>query len=212
MNFCTWLDSKARILAVSPHPDDSEIGAGALIAKMSRLGVRTDVLVLCSYADRQRAEEVKDEATLSAHRLRVDTIQFADFPDMRLADHRQTLLDMLCLMRGKYGLVLTPARWDCHQDHKAATQEVIRAFKHTTILGYDMPWNHIDGGQPDCFVQISEEDLNDKLDALRCYNSQIALKRPYFQIDLHRSIAEVRGLEGGMPLAEAFECIRWRAR
>ena len=37
-----------KVLAISPHTDDSEIGAGGLISKLKSQGVAIDHLVLCN--------------------------------------------------------------------------------------------------------------------------------------------------------------------
>ena len=37
--------------------------------------------------------------------------------------------------------MLQPSIGDIHQDHQAVAAEGLRAFKRTTVLGYEIPWN-----------------------------------------------------------------------
>ena len=41
-------------------------------------------------------------------------------------------------------VVFQPPHHDVHQDHQTIAQEGLRAFKRTTILGYEIPWNNFD--------------------------------------------------------------------
>ena len=37
---------------------------------------------------------------------------------------------------------MIPSESDVHQDHQTIYNESIRAFKFSSILGYEMPWNN----------------------------------------------------------------------
>ena len=41
-------------------------------------------------------------------------------------------------------LVVTPTTDDIHQDHSVVSIESKQAFKATSILGYEVPWNNFD--------------------------------------------------------------------
>ncbi len=83
----------------------------------------------------------------------------------------------------------------------------MRAFKHSSILGYDLPWDSIIPSKVNVFAPLSEEEMELKLKALSCYKSQST--KSYFQPGVMRSIATMRGIQCGQPLAEAYEAIRW---
>ena len=53
---------------------------------------------------------------------------------------RQDVLEDLIKLRNinDFDLVLTPSLQDIHQDHATIAQESLRAFKNTTILGYEL--------------------------------------------------------------------------
>ena len=51
------------------------------------------------------------------------------------------LLEQFVKIRNEYNpdLVLLPASSDTHQDHNTVYTEGFRAFKHASILGYELP-------------------------------------------------------------------------
>ena len=136
-------------------------------------------------------------------------------PDIRLYDfrvrhfpaHRQELLEELVALRRAIDpeIVLVPAMSDMHQDHQVVAREGLRAFKHTTILGYELPMNTI-SFQHSCFVRLEERHLQVKIRHAAAYESQAF--RPYLNPEFIRSLALVRGVQIGAPAAEALEVIR----
>jgi LmbE family N-acetylglucosaminyl deacetylase len=85
------------------------------------------------------------------------------------------------------------------------TQEAIRAFKRSTILGYELPWNNIQF-TTNYFVRLEEADVEKKLAALREYRSQA--DKDYFAESFMRGLLRVRGTQIQCENAEAFEAIR----
>ena len=103
--------------------------------------------------------------------------------------------------------VVIPSGSDLHQDHATIHDEALRAFKHKTVLGYELPWNHITFCAS-AFVTLERRHIDRKWEALTCYASQLELGRPYFTKEFHESLARVRGLQVKNDWAEAFELIR----
>jgi len=68
-------------------------------------------------------------------------------------------------------LVLLPNSHDIHQDHQVIHQEGVRAFKHRSILGYELPWNNLTSTS-NYHVAVESAHLEAKLAALQCYSSQ----------------------------------------
>ena len=99
-----------------------------------------------------------------------------------------------------------PSLDDVHQDHKTVAEEGLRAFKNKTILGYELIWNNLKFNA-DCFVSLSEKDIDLKLSALQEYKTQF--NRPYMKKEFIYSLARVRGVQISCELAETFEVIRW---
>jgi hypothetical protein len=88
-------------------------------------------------------------------------------------------------------------------------QECVRAFRFTTMLGYELPWNHITFSTQ-AFVVLDEGHLQRKWAALTKYASQLEVGRPYFRYEFIESMARVRGLQVKAEFAEAYEAIRVR--
>jgi N-acetylglucosamine malate deacetylase 1 len=58
---------------------------------------------------------------------------------------RQEILEDIIAFRNKArpDIVFLPSPTDIHQDHQVISEEGIRAFKTSNVLGYEMPWNNI---------------------------------------------------------------------
>jgi len=102
--------------------------------------------------------------------------------------------------------VLMPTIGDIHQDHHTIAAEGLRAFKRTTILGYEIPWNQFSFAKQ-AYVVLEERHLEAKVRALGCYQSQ--QHRNYANEEYIRNLARTHGIEIGRPFAECFEVVRW---
>jgi len=99
-----------------------------------------------------------------------------------------------------------PSSNDMHQDHHTIHQEAVRAFKkEASIWGYEHPWNNL-GFTTDIFVKLDEKHVKKKIEALRCYKSQV--DKSYFDERFIWSLACSRGVQVNWPYAEAFELVR----
>lgn len=203
-----------RILVLAPHTDDGEFGCGDSIAKFIEEG--KDVY----YAAFSTAEEsvpdpwpkdiLKTEVKEATKRLGIlpDKPIIFNFKVRELSYHRQEILDELVKIKKNLcpDLVFLPSSNDLHQDHSTISIEGIRAFKNTSILGYEIPWNNIEF-QAEAFVILSEGNIDRKIWALDAYNSQKG--KGYANEEFIRSLARTRGVQIGSRYAEAFEVIRW---
>lgn len=124
---------------------------------------------------------------------------------------RQDILEQLILLRNQIqpDVVFLPSSSDIHQDHRTISEEGLRAFKHSTVLGYELPMNTITF-QHACFVRLEEPHLQAKIDSIMCYESQAF--RNYRNEEFLRGLARVRGVQINAKYAEAFEVLRWILR
>jgi LmbE family N-acetylglucosaminyl deacetylase len=131
-----------------------------------------------------------------------------DFAVRRFPEMRQQILDKLIELDREYkpDTVFLPSVNDTHQDHQTIAREGFRAFKRTTMLGYEVPWNNLDF-RTSCFVEISNANLDAKIAALAKYESQ--KHRTYADAEFIRSLALTRGVQIGKRYAETFEVVRW---
>lgn len=201
------------ILVLSPHTDDAELGCGASIAKFISEGCRIvyasfslckDSLPVGYAADTLEKEVKKATAKLGIDKN--DLLLF-DYPVRRFDEYRQAILDDLLQLNKKFrpALVFIPASTDIHQDHGVVHTEALRAFKYSSIYGYEMPWNNfLFVGTT--FITVNRIQIGKKINALVQYQSQ--QHRPYMKASFIESLATVRGVQSGTPYAECFETIR----
>lgn len=211
------LNAINKMLILAPHTDDGEFGCGGSIARFINEG--KDVY----YAAFSTAEEsvpepwpkdiLKTEVKEATKRLGIprEHLIVFNFKVRELGYHRQEILEELVKIKKDVcpDLVFLPSSNDLHQDHSTVSTEGIRAFKNTTVLGYEIPWNNIKF-QAEAFIILSEENINTKIKALDAYNSQKG--RSYANEEFIRSLARTRGVQIGSRYAESFEVIRWVMR
>lgn len=208
-----------RVLVLSPHVDDGELGCGGTIARFVEEGEEVYYLALSAAEksvpkgfpkDALRKEVLNAINVLGVPPKNISVLNFEtrDFPA-----HRQEILDTLIELRKDINpsSVLTPSLKDLHQDHHVTTNEALRAFRKTasTILGYEQPWNCITFDTL-MFVVLNEKHVTLKIKALEKYKSQKA--REYLNPEFIRSLARIRGVPVGEKYAEAFEVMRWVLR
>lgn len=206
--------NKRKILIIAPHTDDGEFGCGASIAKFIEQGKEV------YYAAFSLAEEsvpppfpkniLESEVKEATKELGIkpENLLLFKYQVRHFAYHRQEILEDLVELNKKIkpDLVFIPCLHDLHQDHSTIAIEGLRAFKRTSILGYEIPWNNMNFATQ-CFITFKGEHFNKKLNALNCYNSQ---KGKYYASEKFiRSLANTRGTQIGVKYAEAFEVIRW---
>ena len=152
---------------------------------------------------------LKTEVRAATNALGIDNrnLIIFDYEVRKLNYMRQEILEELIQLRKKekWDLVLIPSLNDIHQDHVTIAQEGLRAFKNTTILGYELIWNNLTFNAQ-CFFNVSEEDVMAKVEALRKYESQAG--RDYMSQDFIKSHARTRGVQIGTQYAESFEVVR----
>lgn len=205
---------KKRFLILGPHTDDGEWGCGASIAKWIEEGHDVHYAAFSAAEEsvpsdlpqdilRKEIIEASKLIGLHADQLVVFAYRVRHFP----RDRQEILEDMVQLrLRINPDVVVVPSSFDTHQDHEVINREAFRAFKRSTILGYEIPWNNrrID---LTFFNGVTPGQIEMKIKSINAYESQ-KFRTPNFS-ELIRSLAVQRGSQAGLPLAEAFEVIRW---
>ena len=167
------------VLAISPHPDDVEIGCFGTLA---RLAPREPVVivVMTSGGVRGAPEEREREAVESA-RLIGASVEFLRYPDGSLVQNADSVAKVRALMKHHHAtLVFAPYSDDTHQDHAAAYGIVVASAAHSgeTLL-YETPSTF--DFRPDVFYDITST-LPIKQQALALFRSQA--DRPYLDATL----------------------------
>lgn len=128
------------ILSFGPHPDDCEIGTGAFLVKMKKLGYKTGFIPLTEGDMGKGTPEIRKKETENAAKiLQVDVMEILNLGDCRLEDNFENRVIVAGVIR-KYRpkLILTPyfgiepGRGRGHGDHIACGNLVTHAanFAH----------------------------------------------------------------------------------
>lgn len=203
-----------KVLVLAPHTDDGELGAGGTIARFIEEGAEVFYVAFSTAEESVPAHlpkdilktEVKDATR--ALGIKPENLIIFDYKVRHLGYERQDVLEKLISLRTeiKPDLILMPSLNDIHQDHITVAQEGLRAFKASTILGYELIWNNVTFNTTS-FVSLEKRHLEQKCNALKMYKSQSG--RDYFSPDFIYSLAKSRGVQIGKSYAESFEVVRW---
>jgi len=203
-----------NVLVLAPHTDDGELGAGGTISLLLENNAMVYYVAFSTAKESVRdglpSDILKTEVKNATRTLGIkeENLIIFDYQVRQLNFHRQEILEDLIMLRKKvsFDLVLVPSLNDIHQDHLTVAEEGLRAFKSTSVLGYELIWNNLTFNTT-CFVKLEERHLLNKISALSKYESQA--ERNYFSPEFVKSLAKTRGVQIGAPYAEAFEVIRW---
>jgi len=197
-----------RVLFLGAHPDDIELGCGALIHHIVK---QTEILCV-TLSDNQKnpdLKNVKSELYQAMHVLGVpeNKIIFGPFMTRVFPDARQEILEYFLQLRRDFqpDLIFVHSKQDVHQDHLTMTDEALRAFRGITVLGFDVVRSSY-GFFPHFLVEVTEEDVNKKIEALTCYETY--RDKYYFNTELTRSIMIRHGALAECPFAEGFDILR----
>lgn len=203
-----------RILVLAPHTDDGEFGCGGSIAKFIDQGKEV-YYVAFSTAEKSLPEGwpkniLETEVREATKRIGIPPANLIIYKyEVRKLNYiRQEILEELVKIKKELNpdLVFLPSSNDLHQDHTTVATEGIRAFKQTSILGYELPWNNITF-HTQVFIKLDETNVRKKIQALKAYNSQS--QKDYASEDFIWSWAKTRGTQIGTKYAESFEITRW---
>jgi len=197
-----------KVCFIGAHPDDIEIGAGALIAHISR-----DTEVYCiTLSDNQKNPELKsvvDELKNSMSLLGIEknNIIIGEFTTRNFQHERQEILEFLIEFNRKIqpDIVFTHSRSDIHQDHSTVTEEVLRAFRGTSVFGFDVIRSSY-GFFPEFLVEVNETDVEKKIAALAEYKTYA--NKYYFDPNTTRAILVRNGAIAERQYAEGFDILR----
>ena len=180
------LPPPADVLAFGPHPDDVEICAGGLLARMGDAGYRCVIVdITRGEAGTRGTPEIRaQEAAAAGERLGLAARENLGLPDagVRVTPEMEEPV-IAAIRRWRPKVVLSPCREDRHPDHVASAALVYRAFYAATIAR--APGGGLPPHRPDALVEYFGHleptpsfivDVSDvweqRMDAVRCYASQ----------------------------------------
>jgi LmbE family N-acetylglucosaminyl deacetylase len=197
-----------RVCFIGAHPDDIELGSGALIAHIAS---QTEVRCI-TLSDNQKNPALKNVVTehyASMAKLGVPQtyVTVAQFETRRFPQSRQEILEYLIALNRDFhpDIIFTHTKNDLHQDHATVTEECLRAFRGVTVLGFDVLRSSY-GFFPNFLVEVLEEDVQKKLAALAEYKTYET--KYYFDPQITRSTLIRHGALAERPYAEGFDILR----
>jgi len=204
-----------KILVLAPHTDDAELGCGGTMARFHAEGKEIYVAAFstarASLPEGANPDMLRNEFLAAMEILGIppEKLFVYDYKVRMLSYHRQEVLEEMIKLRSAIqpDLVLLPSGSDVHQDHQVVFNEGLRAFKQTSIWGYELPWNHV-SFNTQAFVTLSQAHIDMKWKMMSTYESQFQKQRAYFTKEFIEGLARVRGVQVNETFAEAFEVIR----
>jgi N-acetylglucosamine malate deacetylase 1 len=202
-----------RVLVVAPHPDDECIGCGGAICLHRSRGDRVVVVFLTSgehalkHLAREAAWQLREhEAAVAARVLDLNSVVFLRRADWHLGDDIQGGTEALrpLIEQEQPTVMYLPHEHEWHPDHRACAPMVHSALlganhRPSSLRSYEV-WTPL--REYDVVEDVSSV-MRRKLQALRCYHSQLS----HFRYDRAiRGLNQYRGeLAGRCRYAEVFQ-------
>lgn len=204
-----------KVLLLSPHTDDIELGAGGAITKLLEENCKIIWVVFSTCEDAvpegSPSDTLKKEFLSVVSNLGIDEYRVYDFENKNFPAYRGKILNQLVQIKKNFDpdLVICPSLADFHQDHKTISEEAVRIFKKDVkIIGFELPWNNLIF-KPQLFVRLTKKHADKKWEILSLYKSQFIKQRNYFSKEFIYGWAKMRGIQCNAEYAEAFEVMRW---
>ena len=216
-----------RVMVVAPHPDDETLGVGGTIAKYSAQGAKVFVLMISGHLpplySREDYDKTVSEAKVVFELLGVSQSEFLEIPATMI--HDQPLHEV----NGRISKIVndfSPHVVFCpypdrHVDHRLVFDslmvaarpvglgrgiEIVAAYETLSETHWNAP--HIEPNfTPNWVVDISEQ-IDNKLNAVRCYKSQISDFPGPRSVQAVEALAKFRGTQAGFAYGEGFHIVR----
>lgn len=216
-----------RVLVIAPHADDEIIGPGGMIARRVSEGHEVFVCIVTRGIEPLFSDEYMRNLrfeTLRCHeRIGIKDHYFLEFPSVMLEKENRNeinagisdVIQTVCPEE-----VFLPHLGDLQKDHQIVAESAMvalrpkykhvvkRAYAYETLseTGWNMP-NIQNAFMPNVYMDISGY-LQDKLDALGAYKSQLSDFPSARSIQAIEALAKFRGASINVKAAEAFMLIR----
>ncbi len=203
------LNDCRRILCIGAHADDIEIGCGATLLKLLAQTDKAVVHWVVLSASEERELEAKQSANTFLVNCEQKKIIVKHFRDAYFPYEAIKIKEYFQELRAEFSpdLIFTHRLEDRHQDHRLVAELTWNTFRNHLIFEYDVPKYEGDLGQPNVFVEVSEEDGRKKItNLLRHFPSQKS--KSWFSPETFQALLHLRGIECNATSrsAEGFYC------
>ena len=196
-----------KVLCLGAHSDDIEIGVGGTLLGWIASGAKLDVhwCVLSACGPRRAEAMAGADAILEGAAAR--RIKCAEFRDGHFPHQGAKIKAWIENLKTRVNpdVVFTHRGDDAHQDHREVSRLTWNTFRDSVVLEYEIPKWDGDLGQPNFYVGMSEEIMEEKIKILQaCFGTQRS--KDWFDADTFRGLARLRGMECRAPgrFAEGF--------
>jgi LmbE family N-acetylglucosaminyl deacetylase len=197
-----------KILFLGAHPDDIELGCGALLGHIAGKAE----LLCVTLSDNQNNPKLKSlveehYASMAILGVPRERVLVKSFETRNFPRDRQEILEYLYELSREHrpDLVFVHSSADIHQDHRVVTEEALRAFRGVSVLGFDV-FRSSYGFFPHFLVGVEEQDVERKLSALAAYETYA--DKYYFDPEVMRATLVRNGALAERPYAEGFDILR----
>lgn len=203
----TW----KRVLAFGAHPDDLEVGAGGLLARLAQQGaeVVAAVVSLPSKVAERSKEADAGARILGAKLLLLNAGRACRVEDIAM----HSLVAQMDVLVGdlRPELVITHSAQDLHWDHGLVHRATVSSLRRwpcdlfAYVSSYEMNAQIGTRAAASSFADVTQT-IDRKLEAIAAHKTQLA------KIDLSstRDLARAMGRLAGVDYAEAYEVLRLR--
>lgn len=214
-----------RILAVGAHPDDVELGAGGTLARHAAAGDQVYIVTLAA-GPMSRGGGKAELQKYRGQAIAAATVLGARVATLSFADQRFDRVDRLVLVQAIEAAihstnperVYTHHRGDRNLDHRITHDAVMTACRPVpgavvrSVFAFEVQSSTEWGDEPFCpsvFVDVTGDPLSKKLEALACYEGEMARAFPHPRsVEAIAALARWRGATAGIEAAEAFVLLR----
>lgn len=223
------------LMVVAAHPDDEVLGCGGLISKVKRNGGKVFVLFVTNGTTQDFSAKGSSTATERVKEIE-SVVKFLKIDGYKIAfpgNDYHLQLDRLgqkplihefergsdiSLEALKPDILAFHSSSDYNQDHEAVAKAAFSACRPATkktkfipplILSFEEPMDFWTLGRRDnlnFFVELSEQDISNKLKSTALYKSQLKERGHPRHLDVIKSLDVYRGSAIGEPFAEGFYC------
>lgn len=195
-------------IVIGAHPDDIEVTCGAFVEKLVET-YQVYYILATTTQERLTNKNIIRELNRCVERMHIKELKILDFPNTKLPNYSWEIREILFDLDRKLvpELVICPSTGEIHQDHKTLSEESIRAFRTTSLLGWILEWSN-STIVPNFFFPLTKKQFIRKIQLVKMYRSQ--KYHPYSKLFL--SSMEVNGVRIGAKWAEGLEVIKWVQR
>ena len=202
-------ETGGRVLAFGAHPDDLEVGAGGLLARLSQEGAEITMAIVAipTMTEQRKAEALAAAEVIDANLFVIyedKPCRVEDIPMHELVRRFDQIIGDV-----RPDLVITHSANDLHWDHGLVNRATVSALRRTPcdLLAYlsSPEMNAQARSMGNCFADITGY-VDQKLAAIGCHASQL----PKLDLESSRDLARAMGRISGYGYAETYEVLRVR--